>query len=121
MLPLRLLVVSIVLSVAVVVPAPVLALEADSADDVCAPDADPCIISEVVHVAPLANLDFGVRRVEIIDDGRLVFGRFGGTVSCGSFRATAPGVGVEMQKPVWATTAVIEARRACSGAVPTYP
>lgn len=67
------------------------AIDADSADDVCSPSADPCVITETVNVLSGATLDFGVRRVEVSGGGELDFGSTGGDLLCGSFAATASG------------------------------
>jgi cysteine-rich repeat protein len=111
---------------AVALPIPALAIEADSADDVCAPDADPCIVSQVVHVAPEAVLDFGVRDVEVVDYGRFEFGEFGGSIACGSFRALSKDAAIRTARPADASYfdqegTNVTARRECSDAAPAYP
>jgi cysteine-rich repeat protein len=102
------------------------AIDADHADDVCAPDADPCVVRDVVHVGASAVLDFGVRDVHVEDYGRFEFGEFGGMIACGSFRARSEGVAVRTARPADASFfdqdgTVIRARRECSEADPAYP
>ena len=42
-----------------------------SADEVCAPSADPCVISTLVEVDAAYPLDFGVRTVRVAFSGEL--------------------------------------------------
>src|SRR6185369_5563882 len=67
------------------------ALEASFAADVCATNADPCTVTETVHVTPDAVLDFGVRQVQVGPDAKFDFGSGNGRIWCGSFVATTNG------------------------------
>ncbi len=75
--------------------APALALiVADSAADICAPDADPCVITQQVDVVDGSVLDFGVRAVIVQGAGLLNFSVGSGSLQCGSFSATSTGTSV---------------------------
>lgn len=45
------------------------AVDAASADDLCAPDEDPCVVNQIVNVT--GDLDFGLRRFILTGGGRL--------------------------------------------------
>jgi len=85
-----------------------------SADEVCGPSDDPCIIDSHVEVDSAYPLVFGLRTVRIVPGGKLT-----GTVSlaCGAFEVdVGPGTAwMELAAPVGTAQATITARRACSG------
>jgi cysteine-rich repeat protein len=81
---------------------------ATTADDICAPEADPCVIQEAVEATSGAVFDFGLRDVSIVDAGTLVFDR-GGTIRCGDFSSTPNSTSLAS-----GGTVRIEARRACA-------
>lgn len=83
-----------------------------SADEVCAPGADPCVITGIVHVDPLYPLDFGLRAVRVTATGLLVGSL---DLRCGSFVADGPGTWSQLGADPSVHTLSITARRACSG------
>jgi cysteine-rich repeat protein len=89
-------------------------IDADSADDVCAVSADPCIVTDVVRVADGATLDFATRTVSVEEGGRFEF--YGESqVLCGDFFASTSGPALVALPPAEATQwAGVVARRACS-------
>lgn len=103
-----------------------LALDADSADDVCSPAADPCNVTTVVTVANNAVLDFGVRTVSVTGGGQFDFGTGNGTIQCGPFSAStsnpainAKGTGTGGDTESGFVS--ILARRLCTSASPKVP
>ena len=94
------------------------ALVADSADDVCAPAANPCNVTSVIDVVNDSELDFGSRTVNVSGGGRFDFGAGNGTILCGSFNATTSGAAINASALVSGTSrgglVTIEARRACT-------
>src|SRR5690349_17825410 len=105
--------------VAGALPAPAMAIEADHADDVCPPDADPCVVSEVFQVVPRSRLDFGLRDVEVTGGGRFEFVDGGGRIYCGSFRAHTDGPVIRTVRPAESgffdnDGTTIQARKECS-------
>lgn len=58
-----------------------------SADEVCAPATDPCVISTSVEVDPLYPLDFGLRTVRVIEPGSFVGSL---DLACGRFESATP-------------------------------
>jgi cysteine-rich repeat protein len=65
------------------------ALTADSADDVCAPAADPCVVTQDIDIVDGATLDFGTRTLQIGPGGVLDTNTGFATVSCGRFLTDA--------------------------------
>lgn len=59
-----------------------------SADQICAPGEDPCVIDSVVLVDHLSVLDFGSRTVILTGNGELNTGAGTVTVLCGRFEAS---------------------------------
>jgi cysteine-rich repeat protein len=102
-------------------------MPAGSASDVCASDANPCVVDDAWTVAPNATLDFGFREVQIVDGGRFDFGYDGGNILCGSFRATTEGTALDAFPSessfgfTFPSFVTIQARKSCSGASPAYP
>ena len=100
------------------------AITADSADDVCPPDADPCEVTEVVDVVDESTLDFSTRAIHVSGNGRFDFGSGSGTILCGPFEATTRGAAIVSVGPtLFGDTGGgivrIEARRRCSGDEPS--
>ncbi len=98
------------------------AIPASTANDVCAPSADPCVVTQDIEVADGSTLDFGARTLSLTGGGTLDFGSGSGTVYCGEFNANVGnnGVAILARGPDgFGGTAggfiQIEARRACSG------
>jgi hypothetical protein len=52
-------------------PAAAVISNVDSADDVCSPAADPCVITETIEVVSGSVLDFGLRHVQLIGAGEI--------------------------------------------------
>lgn len=98
-------------------------IEATSADDICASDANPCVITDVVRVAPNAALDFGTREVNITGHGRLDFGSSSGQILCGPLTASTDAVAIlaagRTDGGMAGGVVGISARRACSAGSPT--
>ncbi len=67
-------------------------IDADHADDVCAPNANPCFVRETVVVVNGSVLDFGARSVVIEGSGAIDVGLGSATLRCGAFTATSVGV-----------------------------
>ncbi|MBI5503743.1 MAG: hypothetical protein HY899_03005, partial [Deltaproteobacteria bacterium] len=63
-------------------PAFASAIVAQSADDICGPQDDPCLITRPVKVTGNRALDFGVRSVLVSRAGRFDFGADGGAIRC---------------------------------------
>jgi hypothetical protein len=97
------------------------AIIADSADDVCAGNADPCNVTETVEVVDEATLDFGTRVVRLTGGGRFDFGAGSGTILCGSFQAeSSTAIAADDEEEVEGDTEliVVRARRLCSDGMP---
>ncbi|HYC54761.1 MAG TPA: hypothetical protein VEL28_07470, partial [Candidatus Binatia bacterium] len=96
------------------------AVMADSADDVCAPAADPCNITVEVDVVNNSTLDFGTRTVNVTGGGRFDFGSGNGTILLGKLLTNTAGAAINARGPgVQPDTqesglVQIEARRECS-------
>lgn len=99
---------------------PALALDADSADDVCAPAANPCNVTSEIDVVSGSTLDFGTRTVSVSGSGRFDFGAGSGTILCGNFSASTSGAAINARGPsgfpgfTQSGIVSIEARRSCS-------
>jgi cysteine-rich repeat protein len=89
------------------------ALTADSVADVCAADADPCVITEPVQLAPGTTLDFGLRAVQVTGQGALEFPEGSSTLRCGSLSADTAGPAIRFVGSPERGSARIEARRRC--------
>jgi cysteine-rich repeat protein len=74
--------------VASVAPRPVFAT---TADDICAPSADPCVVSTDVTVAPGSTLDFGTRQLDVKPGAGLMVQSGQMTISAGSVRLETNG------------------------------
>ncbi|RMF25670.1 MAG: hypothetical protein D6760_00410, partial [Deltaproteobacteria bacterium] len=68
--------------------------QVSSADEICSPSADPCVISQAFDVADGAVLDFGLRAVEIRPGGSLTVGDGAMTLRCGRFSTFVGGTQV---------------------------
>jgi cysteine-rich repeat protein len=92
---------------------------AQSADDICPPSVDPCVISQPFVVESGATLDFGTRAVRIVSGGQLDIGAGAATIQCGSFSSeTGTAVGLKVRGPNTSGETVggdlvIEAMRTC--------
>lgn len=82
---------AVFLGVGVWHPSVASAATADSADDVCAPSADPCLVVAAWDVAPGSTLDFGVRALHISSGGSLNFSPTGAQVLAGSLNVEGGG------------------------------
>src|SRR5262245_27277647 len=88
------------------------AIPADSADDICAPSADPCVVSQIYNVT--GPLDFGLRTVRIIGSGRL-FGEPDISVSAGKLEVDVGDVNAIDVDGADGGGVSISVYRACSG------
>jgi hypothetical protein len=97
---------------------PSAAAVAVSADDVCAPTSDPCVVTRPIEVEAGSHLDFGLRTLRIEGAGLLDFTGGRGAVSCGRLETATAGPAIRsraLSSP--AATLAVEARKRCSGAV----
>src|SRR5437868_57228 len=97
------------------------ALTADSADDVCPSNADPCNVTEKIDVVANSTLEFGARAVHVSGSGGFDFGAGSGRIQCGPFEANTRGNAIDATGPGDAGgtdsgSIAIDARRLCSGA-----
>lgn len=85
-----------------------------SADDLCPPWENPCVISEIVTVDPPGDLDFGVRDVQVAQGGRLRLER--ANILCGSFRVDGPELrtAIVILDTDAIGSLIVTARRGCS-------
>ncbi len=101
-------------------PAHSLISNVDSADDVCLPAADPCVISEVVEIVSGSLLDFGLRHVQIIGAGEIDSGIGSFTMRAGQLTATVSGNAFKIKGTLGEGTSlggtvIVEIDRTCSG------
>jgi hypothetical protein len=91
-----------------------------SADQVCAPTADPCIISSSIPVDDGAFLDFGLRAVQFTGSGQIDVGAGTARMSCGEITTNDSTTQVFKVRGPSGTGSVdggfftLEVRRACS-------
>ncbi len=88
---------------------------ANGPDDVCAPTADPCVISDVVEVLPPGVLDFGLRTVQVTGAGQL---KGTSSVLCGDFLVDVGANNTAVDLRLGGQTAgtfSVTAQRGCSG------
>jgi cysteine-rich repeat protein len=102
------------------------AATATVANDVCAPAADPCSVTQKYDVTPGAVLDFGTRSVAVTGSGQFNFGAGNGTILAGDFSASTTGAAIDANDslPSGGTssgTVTVEARRRCTGASGDVP
>ncbi|MFQ5477836.1 MAG: hypothetical protein ACE5E4_04380 [Candidatus Binatia bacterium] len=93
---------------------------AGTADEVCLPTADPCVVATTVAVNSGAVLDFGLRTVNVTGAGKFDFGSGAGSILCGELNVNVNNVGLKVKGPdgfggTAGGEATITARRACSG------
>ena len=93
----------------------------DQASDICAADADPCVVDQQVKIVDGAILDFGLRQIQINPGGFLDSGAGSVTVLCGGLHA-AVGVAVAInargpngQGATDGGSFLLEALRTCTG------
>ncbi len=89
-----------------------------SADDVCAPADNPCMIEDHIVLQAGAVLDFGVRGVVVTGNGLLDWDSNRASLLAGE--VTVGGNGIDLAGGPDGGTATIEARRGCSDA-PAQP
>ena len=102
------------------------ALTATTAEDVCAADANPCTVTDVVHVTPGATLNFEGRAVEITGGGCFDFGSGSGNIFSGAFTADTEDAAIIARGRINgggtdSGDVVIQAERLCSAANPPAP
>ncbi len=93
---------------------------ANTADDVCAPTADPCQIVDEVQVQDFATLDFGTREILLTGGGQLNFGFAQADLLAGNITLSpSNGAAINLKDSFFGDTVggfvAIVARRACSG------
>jgi hypothetical protein len=110
------LLVSLFAAASLVSPAPASAVVVDSADDVCAAAANPCIVSQPIDVAAGSHLDFGLRTLVIEGAGVLDFSDGRGSISCGRLDAGTTGPAIRARAQSSSATLAILVRRGCSAA-----
>ncbi len=116
--PRRALLATLVVSALFLAPA-AQALEADSADDVCSPAADPCNVTTEVDIVDGSTLDFGLRRVNVTNGGRFDFQSNSGAVQCGQLDVNVSGAFVNAAGPIGGGETgggliQLEARKGCA-------
>jgi len=98
-------------------PRPVAAsIVVDSADDVCAPGANPCVVSGPVEVAAGSRLDFGLRTLRLKDAGSLVFADGTTEVWCGRFEASVSGAALRARGDGGGAVVSLRVRGHCASA-----
>jgi hypothetical protein len=78
-------------------PGAAAALVADEADDVCAPTADPCVVTTTIDIVSGSTLDFGTRKVRVASSGVFDTGNGIAIILCGGLTldsGTGPGLRV---------------------------
>lgn len=90
---------------------------ASSATDICAPAANPCVITDTVQIVSGSILDFGLRSVQVSAGGELDLAGGFATLRCGAFSVTTgTTIGIRLRSNTGVGgSATIEARGACSG------
>lgn len=68
-----------------------IAAQATTADDLCAPDADPCVVSTSVSVTPDSNIDVGQRHLVVANRGILAVGSGAITIQAAELTVEAGG------------------------------
>ena len=63
--------------------------QVDSADDVCPPTDDPCVITTTIKPDNNSILDFGDREVRVIGSGKIDLGNRRTTMICGDMTVNA--------------------------------
>lgn len=83
----------------------------ESADEVCAPAANPCVISTTIEVDTLYPLDFGLRTVRVVEPGRFL-----GTLdlACGRFETVTPANWMTVPADDVVGEVTITSQRSCS-------
>jgi cysteine-rich repeat protein len=99
---------------------------ATTAGDICASNADPCVVNRVYDVTPNAVLDFGTRAVSVTGSGQFNFGKESGRISCGNFAASTTGAALNLAGPLTnggtgSGSVLVLARRACDAGTMAMP
>ena len=82
------------------------------ADHVCAPAANPCVVTQRIAITPKATLDFGTRTLEVAAGGQLDFGSGSADVIAGD--VVIGGNGINAFAAGKGAVVHVTARRACS-------
>jgi cysteine-rich repeat protein len=83
----------------------------ESADDVCSPVANPCIVNSTVEVDADFPLDFGLRTVRVVEPGKFVGSL---ELTCGRFETVGLPTWQWMQNTEDSVSTTITANRSCS-------
>src|SRR5512139_3253805 len=100
--------------------APPAGVAIDSADDICAPASDPCVLSSSVDVDDGATLDFGLRTLRLQGSGQIDANAGTVIVKCGTLEVnTGTNLALKVRGPSGLGTIdggnlMIEVNRACS-------
>jgi cysteine-rich repeat protein len=92
----------------------------DSANDVCLPSADPCVIGTTIEVVSGSLLDFGLRHVQITGGGEIDSATGSYTMRAGQLTANVSGNAFKLKGPIGdgfssGGAVVVEILRRCSG------
>ena len=93
------------------------ALSADSAADICAASANPCVVRQVIDVAAGSTLDLGLRTLRIEGAGMLEFADGRGEVLCGRLETVTTGVAIRARAGSSPTNVALTSRPSVSVAV----
>lgn len=86
-----------------------------TADEVCPPAADPCVVSTAIEINTGADLDFGTRALEVNAVGQLRLKGGVATIRCGRVALRGGGTAIDLRDGlVRAGTLTIEARGTCT-------
>jgi len=98
--------------------------QVDSADDICASNANPCNVTQVFDIEDGAVLDFGIRAVNVSGAGQFNFGPGSGSILCGNFTASTTNPAINANGPAagggsQSGRVEVLARRTCSAGATT--
>jgi cysteine-rich repeat protein len=104
------------------IPAFAVISNVDSADDVCAPAADPCNITELIEVVSGSVLDFGLRHVQVTGSGEIDSDIGSFSMRMGQLTVNVSGNAFKIKGALGGGTSlggtvIVEVDRTCSGNV----
>lgn len=91
----------------------------DSAEEICAAGADPCVVTAPVDVAAGSRLDFGLRTVRLEGAGSLGFAAGSTQVLCGRLEASGSGAAIRARGVGSAAEVAVQVRGHCASAPQT--
>jgi hypothetical protein len=102
----------------VLLASPASALVANSADDLCPPSVDPCVVTQPIDVEAGSHLDFGLRTFRIEGAGLLDFADGRGAIWCGRLETATAGPSIRARaESSPAVVLEVVSRKRCSGAL----